>query len=86
MKTQLSRTEAQKKIDDFFERKSFSSEEVRKIKRLAMKFNIKLGIYRRKFCKKCLSQLKGKTRTTKTHKIIECASCGAKNRQRITFK
>jgi RNase P subunit RPR2 len=84
MKTALSKTEAKEKIFDFFKKRQFSSEEAKKIKRLAMKFNIKLGDYRKSFCKKCYSQLKGKTRITKMHKIIECMSCGAINRQKIS--
>ncbi len=87
MKKTLSRTEAQEEINAFFGKGSeFSVEKVRKIKRLAMKYNIKLGYYRRLFCKKCFSFLKGKTRVTKTHKIVECGKCGAVNKQRIRFK
>jgi len=80
MKTELSKKEAQEKIDELFKRKSFSQDEVKKIKRLAMHYKIKLGSYRKRFCRKCLSQLKGKTRITKTHKIIECEKCKYKNR------
>jgi RNase P subunit RPR2 len=83
MKTSLSRTEIQKKIFDFFQRTTFSAGEVRKIKRQAMKYNLKLGKYRRKFCKKCLSQLSGKIRITKACKTIKCSKCGFENRQRI---
>jgi len=80
MKYQLSKQEAQEKISRFFERESFTNEEMKKIKRLAMKFKIKLGFYRKKFCKKCLFQLKGRTRISKTHKTIICKNCGYKNR------
>ncbi|MEK6878768.1 MAG: hypothetical protein AABY22_04135 [Nanoarchaeota archaeon] len=80
MKTKLSKSQAEQKIKDFFERSKFTSEEVKKTKRLVMKFNIKLKEYRKKFCKSCLSQLKGKTRITKTHKTIECEKCGYNNR------
>ncbi|MDP1695686.1 MAG: hypothetical protein Q8L29_02115 [archaeon] len=83
MKTALSKTQAKEKIDSFFQGESFTAEEVKKIKRLAMKFNIKLGAYRKLFCKKCLSKLKGKLRIAKTHKIVECASCGYKNKIKI---
>jgi len=83
MKTKLSKTEAKQKIDDFFKKKSFSPEETKKIKRLAMKYNIKLSQHRKKFCKSCLSPLKGKTRITKTHKTIECSICSHKNKFRI---
>jgi len=83
MKTSLTRAQAQEAISHFFNKQSFSREEVKKIRRLAMKFNIKLGNYKKLFCKKCLSQLKGKTRITKTHKTIICKECGYKNKFRL---
>jgi len=83
MKTKLSKQEAQQKIEEFFKKAAFTKEEVRKIRRLVMKFNIKLKEHRKKFCKSCLSQLKGKTRITKTHKTIECEKCGFRNRFRF---
>ncbi len=86
MKKGLSKTEASEKISNFFKQKEFSSEEARKTKRLAMKYNLKLGRHRRLFCKKCFSFLRGKTRVTKVHRIIECGKCGAVNKQRIRFK
>ena len=49
MKRVLSRLEAKAKIDSFFQKKEFGSEELRKIKRLAMKHRIKLGGYRKSF-------------------------------------
>jgi len=84
MKTKLSRSQAEQKINDFFKQSKFTSKEMKKTKRLAMKFNIKLLPHKRKFCKSCLSQLKGKTRVTKTHKIIECNNCDYKNRFKLT--
>ena len=83
MKKKGNKTEAKEKIDSFFKKKSFTAEEVRKIKRLAMKFNIKLGEKRKKFCKKCLNKLKGKTRITKSYKTTECEVCGYGNRVKI---
>ena len=80
MKTSLSKTEALDKINNFFQRESFSSDEVKKIKRLAMKFNIKLADKRKLFCKKCFSKLRGKTRVTKTHKTIICEICRTLNK------
>lgn len=79
----MSKKEVQEKIDDFFSGRDFSSDDARKIKRLAMKFKIRLGNYRRKFCKKCFSPLKGKTRVTKTHKTVVCSRCGTKNKFHI---
>ena len=83
MKKKLTRKEAQTKIEELFARGRFSSDEVRKIKRIAMKFNIKLGENKNKFCKKCLLRLKGKTRVTKNYKIVKCASCGFLNRFKL---
>jgi len=83
MKIKLSKSEAKEKIDSFFRRKSFAPEDVRKTKRLAMKFNIKLGNYRKMFCKKCSSMLKGKLRVNKGWKSVSCSVCGFLNRHRI---
>jgi len=85
MKTKLSRAEAKEKIDKFFSRKEeLDPKYVKKIKRLAMKHNIKLGKYRKSFCKKCYTDLrKGKVRIAKTHKVVECKNCGERNRFRV---
>ena len=84
MKTNLTKKEAQEKIDNFFKKDDFTAEEVKKIKRLAMKFNIKLGLYKKTFCKKCLLKLKGKLSINKMFKTIECKNCRYKNRFKIT--
>jgi len=84
MKSKLSKQQAQEKIHEFFKKEDFTAKEVKKIKRLAMKFNIKIGKLRQNFCKKCLSKLKGKTRISKTHKIIICKICRYKNKFRLT--
>ena len=87
MKKKLSRQEAQEKIKEFFyEKEELDPKYVKKIKRLAMRYNIKLGRYRRRFCKKCYSDLKynhEKIRITKTHKIVECRRCGFRNRWKL---
>jgi RNase P subunit RPR2 len=84
MKTKkISRKEAQQTIEKFFEKDSFTSEELKKIKKIAMSQRIKLTDYRKMFCQKCLSQLKGRIRVTGTHKTVECESCGYKNKVRI---
>jgi len=83
MKTNLNKKEAQEKIDEFFKKCDFTAEEVKKIKRLAMKFNIKLGLHKRTFCKKCMSKLKGKLSIKKMYKTIECKNCKYKNRFKI---
>ena len=83
MKLLLSKPEAKERIDSFFSGNNFSSAETKKIRRMAMKHKIKLKNYRKLFCKKCLSKLKGKTRISRTHKTIECQSCGFRNKFRI---
>jgi RNase P subunit RPR2 len=83
MKTSLNRKQVEEKIGEFFQQASFTPEQLKKVKRIAMKFNIKLGNYRRMFCKKCLNPLRGKLSITKTHKTIECKHCGFRNKIRI---
>jgi len=76
MKTTLTHKEANEKIDSFFKRENFELNELRKIKKLGMAFNICLGEKRKLFCKKCLSKLNGRTRVSKVYKTIVCESCG----------
>lgn len=83
MKTTLSKTQAKEKIDKFFQTANFNPEQLKKIKRLAMKFTIKLGNYRKSFCKKCLNPLAGKLIITKTHKTVACKYCGFRNKVKI---
>lgn len=82
-KANLSKNEAVKVIDDFFLQRSFNHEGVRKIKRLAMKYKIKLGKHRNLFCKYCLSRLSGNIKVSKTTKSIICSKCGAINKHSI---
>lgn len=84
MKNKLSRTEAKERIEEFFEKNDFKPEEVKKIKRFAMRYNIKLGEYRKKFCKKCYANLRdGKIRIKDKTKEVECRKCGYLNRWKI---
>ena len=83
MKIKINKTEVKKKIDEFFKQKDFTSEQLKKVKRIAMKFNIKLGEYRKRFCKKCFSPLAGKISITKNHKTIVCKKCGFRNKIKI---
>lgn len=83
MKTKLTKKEAERKIDEFFSMDNFSAEEVRKIKRLSMKFNIRLGEYKKKFCRKCLEKLRGKNRINKNYKSVKCGNCNHLNRFKI---
>ncbi len=82
MKKTLSKQEAKDKIEEYFKGK-LDKDKTKKIKRLAMKYKIRLGDYRKKFCKKCLEELsKGKIRIANNYKIVEC-KCGFKNRWKI---
>ena len=83
MKTKLTKKEVEEKIISFFNKRDFTPKELKKIKRLAMKFNIKLTPYKRLFCKACLNPLAGKIRISKEYKIVECKSCKTKNKVRI---
>jgi len=83
MRGGISKTETKEKIEQFFS-KPFTPEQLRKIKRLAMKFNLKLGNKRKLFCRKCLNPLAGKLSITKTHKTIICRFCGFRNKVRIS--
>ncbi len=85
MRKALSKTDALKKIESYFKEGKLEREQTRKIKRLAMKYRIRLGKYRARFCKKCYADLKsGRVRVTKTHKSISCSECGFLNKSRIT--
>ena len=84
MKIKLTKKEAYKKVDDLFKQGNFKPWQVKKIKRLAMKYNLKLGDRKKKFCEKCFSDLeKGKVRIKKQFKTAECLKCGHKNRWKI---
>ena len=83
MKKTISKPVSLGKIEEFFRREDFDAKDVKKIKRLAMKFKIRLGEKRKKFCKKCLSKLRGKTRVGRIYKSIECEACGFVNKFRM---
>ena len=61
MKEKLSKTEAKKEIEKFFENtRNKSSKEIKKIKKLAQSRNLKIKDKRKLFCKKCLTPFLGK--------------------------
>jgi len=86
MKRRLSKTEAQQNIDSFFQRSSWSPDELKKLKKLAMKYRIRLGAYRKRFCKKCFLPLKGSVHVTRNNKSVVCKSCGFTSKFRIMKK
>ena len=69
----LSKTEAEKEIRDI---ENKTPKEIKKIKRLAMRHNIKLGELRKKFCKKCFSTKLKIISIKNKIKKIGCESCG----------
>ena len=84
MKTDITKKEAKKRIKEFFSRENFEANETKKIKRLAMKFNIKLRDYRKLFCKKCYRKLRGKMKIDKKYNMVKCENCNFMNRLRIS--
>ena len=86
MKKALSKTEVEKQITNFFNNiKNKSPKEIKKIKRLAMKYNIKLKERRKLFCNKCLNSYLGNEniRIKNNKKIIKCNNCKNISRWRI---
>ena len=80
-----SKSEAEKEIKNFFENiEEKSTNEVKKIKKLAMNYNIPLRGLRKKFCKKCLSPIRNsKIRINQNVKEVICKNCGHVNRWKI---
>ncbi|MEM3405606.1 MAG: hypothetical protein QW117_01370 [Candidatus Pacearchaeota archaeon] len=86
-KRKLNKKNVEKIINYFFSNtKDKTSKDIKKIKRLAMKYNIKLKDKRKKFCKYCLNPYSGKERIRikKKMKIIICEKCGKVNRWEIS--
>lgn len=84
-----SKKQALKEIDEFFKNIRWKSpEEIKKIKKLAMSFNLKLGERKRLFCKKCLVPYSGneKVRIKKGIKTIVCENCSYVARFRLKIK
>ncbi|MDP4039110.1 MAG: hypothetical protein Q8P57_00820 [Candidatus Pacearchaeota archaeon] len=81
MKYKLTRKEADEKIDKFFRQDKLDVKEVKKIKKLAMKYHIRLKEHKRRFCKKCFSDLKGgRVRIKRGCKILICRVCDYENK------
>lgn len=79
MKKSISKTEAKEKIETFFKDiKNKNSNEIKKIKRVAMKFKIPLKEKKKMFCGSCLESYSGneKVRIKNKIKSIECLNCG----------
>ena len=87
MVKKLTKKEAKEEIEKFFSSENFTrktAKEVKKIKRLAMKYNIPLGGKRKLFCKECLRPFfESSIRINNDFLNITCEYCGHKNRWRI---
>jgi len=77
-KKKISKKDCEKEIRIFFSKvKNKTPNDIKKIKRLAMSHNLKLGNKRKKFCRFCLSPYSGKEKVRINNKIknITCSEC-----------
>ena len=80
----LSKTDALQKIQEYFSKDNLDAGQTKKIKKLAMAHRIRLGDYRKRFCKKCYYDLKtGKVSISKEYKKVLCLNCGKRNGWKI---
>ena len=79
----MAKEEVKQAIESFFVQSNFTSEGVRKIRNLSIKNRVRLGVHRKRFCKHCLSQLRGKVSINRGYKTVICSMCGKKNRFKI---
>jgi len=86
MVNKFSKKEVEKKINHFFESISKKTpKEIKKIKKLAMHYKIRLGNYKRLFCKKCyFPHVNSSIRIKNEFINIECRECNYKSRFRIS--
>ncbi|MEM4325871.1 MAG: hypothetical protein QXU40_01035 [Candidatus Pacearchaeota archaeon] len=88
MTEKITKEEAERKIISFFEKIGEKRpEEIRKIKRLAEKYQIKLRKNKRYFCKKCFMpyiKTGSKIRIKNKTKIIICGYCNYITRFKIS--
>jgi len=84
MKIELTKKQAEGRIKEFFFNiKSKNKEQIRKIKRLAMHYNIKLKEKRKLFCKSCYSSKLRVKSIKKGIKTLECENCRKISRWKI---
>ncbi|MEX0920611.1 MAG: hypothetical protein WDZ69_03460 [Candidatus Pacearchaeota archaeon] len=84
-KQKVSRKEAAKEIDEFFNNiKNKTPGEVKKIKKLAMGYNLKLREKKKLFCRKCLAPYRNpKIRIKEGKKTVACEDCSHTARWKI---
>ena len=86
MKSDGSKTELQKEINEFFsDMQNKTSNGIKKIKKLAMNKKISLKPFKKYFCKYCLAPFSGneKARIKNGTKSIECKDCKKISRWKI---
>ena len=85
MKKFLSKTQVIERIEEFFsDIKNKTPKEIKKIKRLAMAYNLPLKEKRKLFCKKCFRPYIGpRIRIKKGFINIRCEECGYMARLKI---
>ncbi len=85
MKKKISKKEAKKQIEEFFQYlPSKSPKEVKKIKKLAMSHKIPLKDKRKLFCKKCMNPYQMPSIRIRNDKIrITCDNCEYKSRWKV---
>ena len=87
MKTALTRSAIKQQVNEFFSKENITPEQTRKIKRIAMKYNIRLGAYKKRFCKNCLSDLRtARSRINNGYKQVVCPVCRAVHRWKMSKK
>jgi ribosomal protein L5 len=80
----LSKTEAKERVEELFKDvKNKSPKEIKKIKKLAMSYNIKIGDKRKKFCGKCYSSKLKLIGVKNKVKRVKCESCENVSRWKI---
>ena len=81
----ISKIGAKKQIQEFFrDIKNKTPKEVKKIKKLAMNYNLPLKDKRKLFCKKCFTPYKNQKIRIKNGLIrINCGECGYTSRWKI---
>lgn len=87
MREKISKTQAKSKVEKFFaDISNKEPEEIRKIKRLAMRHNLKLEEKKKLYCKKCFSVFDSKNskiRVSKKVKTITCNKCGVVSKYKL---
>lgn len=78
----MNKKQAEEKINLFF-REKHSKEDVRKIKKISMRYRIKLKDFRKKFCNRCFSMNLKFRKVKGNRKTVECSDCGNLMRWKI---